>query len=158
MPVSKKSGKKNRPQPKNHFNFDRKVIQISVDDLEAFAAEAYRRLPPFRSGTATFSDRTGFLLRIQTGIEMLKYFDSTGVDKILKEGLELIKNCRDQKKKCIRKFTEGEYVILTTCISLVHRMTRSLSVWECATSQKAAEDIWLPGSSEYEYIFQKEVK
>lgn len=159
MAGNKKPGKKYNPNKKkgNVWGLGEKIIHICVDDLEAIAAEIYQRLPPFREGKATFSDRTTLMIRLQTGLNLLEHFEETDVEKLLNEGLKLVTDSRLKEERKIRKFTQDEYVLLTTCIGLVHRMARACDVWQQAQATKAAEDKYLIGSSDFEYVLQKVV-
>lgn len=140
-----------RPKNEGAVEYSEKVFEYSEDDSTTLTLQNYFRFLAYRDGFANLGDRISLKIRMLVGLELLKGFESSGVQEILEEAHEIVHKSWDSKNKQIRILSKEEQSTVGTAISIVHTLIEQSSLWEQASAYKKAEDRCIPNADKWEY-------
>jgi hypothetical protein len=112
----------------------------------------YFRLLAYRDGFANLGDRITLKIRMFVGLELLKNFESIGIQEILEEAQAIIHASWDSKNKQIKILTKEDQDKIGTACTIVHTLIEQSSLWDQAAAYKAAEDRCIPNADKWEYV------
>lgn len=119
--------------------------------------QTYHRLACLASPQGGYADRTTLMIRMYAALEMMNWFVSERAEDVLKAALDILINCRDKERRCIRAFSDKEYTLLAMAVAIAHELFDGCSLWEEAIAVKVGEDMCIRGAVDYDYVFAGKV-
>ncbi|BAS04953.1 hypothetical protein [Ralstonia phage RSF1] len=141
-----------RPKQDGAVEYSAKTFEYSQDDSITMTLNNYFRLLAYRDGFANNGDRITLKIRILVGLELLKGFESVGVEEILAEAHDIVHKSWDSNNKLIRVLTREELDKIGMAVTIVHTLIEQSSLWEQASAYKKAEDRCIPNADKWEYV------
>lgn len=141
-----------RPKQEGIVEYSAKTFEYSEDDSITMTLNCYFRLLAYRDGFANLGDRITLKIRMFVGLELLKNFESTGIQEILEEAQAIIHASWDSKNKQIKILTKEDQDKIGTACAIVHTLIEQSSLWDQAAAYKAAEDRCIPNADKWEYV------
>ncbi|BAQ02678.1 hypothetical protein AVU38_gp150 [Ralstonia phage RSL2] len=141
-----------RPKQDGIVEYSAKKFEYSEDDSTTMTLNCYFRLLAYRDGFANLGDRITLKIRMYVGLELLKNFESVGIQEILEEAQAIVHKSWDSKNKQIRVLSREEYDKVGTACSIIHTLIEQSSLWDQASAYKAAEDRCIPNADKWEYV------
>lgn len=134
------------------IEYSAKKFEYSEEDSTTLTLNSYFRLLAYREGFANLGDRVTLKIRMYVGLELLKNFESVGIQDILEEAQAIVHQSWDSKNKLIRTLSREEYDKVGTACAIIHTLIEQSSLWDQASAYKKAEDRCIPNADKWEYV------